>query len=252
MMEECQDTSSDVTFNAEKGQRPLYVGSFLMGLGLCCLFFVYPSMMLSDMEVSETKAHHLMALICVMAAFTSPFLAFGSLNCAVAVSLLAFVAFVACHIFKFVGLGWTYFAAGPFLAFVQWGHFSLLAGKAKVWLEASKAAPHMIIALVVLAFFQSKDGFKNALLAFNIIVLALAGLCHMVHMASSISKDQSKHSSGKEVKRTRLFWFYLRDNQLHLLLPMVFFTGLFEAFMSKEFIMVSTKYFPLLMELLEM
>ena len=164
------------------------------------------------------------------------------------------MAFVACHIYKFVGLGWNYLAAGPFLAFIQWSHFSLLAGRAKAWLQASKALPHLVIAIVLLSFFQSKDAtarFKPTILAFNIIVLALAGLCQVVHIyntpaQSHKAEKQSKAAScvltmtnEKRRPMVHLLWFYLRDNHLHLLLPLAFFIGLFEAFMAKEFIMVS-------------
>ena len=125
-----------------------------------------------------------------MAAFASPFLAFGGAsneskfyNTLGLLSVMMFLAFVSCHIYKFVGLGWTYLAAGPFLAFIQWGHFSLLAGRAKAWLQASKALPHLVISLVLMSFFQSKDEgparFKTTIFAFNIIVLALAGLCQV-------------------------------------------------------------------------
>merc|ERR1712223_670192 len=178
---------------------------------------------------------------------------------------MAFVAFVTCHIYKFVGLGWTYFAAGPFLAFIQWGHFSLLAGKAKAWLQASKALPHLVIAIVLLSFFQSKDAtarFKPTILAFNIIVLALAGLCQVVHIYNTsmvkailtlpqpqarddgLFQKQSKvltMINEKSRPLAHLLRFYLKDNHLHLLLPLAFFIGLFEAFMAKEFIMVSTR-----------
>jgi nitrate reductase gamma subunit len=86
MMDDCQDEaiwSSQGEKDQHKRQRPLLVGSFLLGLGLCCLFFVYPAMMIADMEaeekaadrMSETKANHLLALICIMAAFASPLLA---------------------------------------------------------------------------------------------------------------------------------------------------------------------------------
>ena len=85
-MDDCQDEaiwSSQGEKDQHKRQRPLLVGSFLLGLGLCCLFFVYPAMMIADMEaeekaadrMSETKANHLLALICIMAAFASPLLA---------------------------------------------------------------------------------------------------------------------------------------------------------------------------------
>ena len=85
-MDDCQDEaiwSSQGERDQHKRQRPLLVGSFLLGLGLCCLFFVYPAMMIADMEaeekaanrMSETKANHLLALICIMAAFASPLLA---------------------------------------------------------------------------------------------------------------------------------------------------------------------------------
>ena len=141
--------------------------------------------------MSETKEKHLLALICIMAAFASPLLAFGGAsndsnyyNMLGLLSVMAFVTFITCHIYKFVGLGWTYLAAGPFLAFIQWGHFSLLRGRAKAWLQASKALPHLIISLVLLSFFQSRDEalasrFKTTIFAFNIIVLALAGLCQV-------------------------------------------------------------------------
>jgi nitrate reductase gamma subunit len=91
MMDDCQDEaiwSSQGEKDQHKRQRPLLVGSFLLGLGLCCLFFVYPAMMIADMEaeekaadrMSETKANHLLALICIMAAFASPLLAFRLKN----------------------------------------------------------------------------------------------------------------------------------------------------------------------------
>ena len=112
------------------------------------------------------------------------------------VSVTVFVAFVTCHIYKFVGLGWIYLAAGPFLAFIQWSHFSLLAGRAKAWLQASKALPHLVISLVLLSFFQSKDAqgsrLKTTILAFNIIVLALAGLCQLVHLYNTPPEAQSQ------------------------------------------------------------
>ena len=44
-------------------------------------------------------------------------------------------------------------------------------------------------------------------------------------------------------KRPYFLTFYVKDNRLHLLLPMVFFLGLFEAFMSKNFLMVSISIF---------
>jgi len=274
MMDDCQDEaiwSSQGEKDQHKRQRPLLVGSFLLGLGLCCLFFVYPAMMIADMEaeekaadrMSETKANHLLALICIMAAFASPLLAlrFSDSNLMGLVSVTVFVAFVTCHIYKFVGLGWIYLAAGPFLAFIQWSHFSLLPGRAKAWLQASKALPHLVISLVLLSFFQSKDAqgsrLKTTILAFNIIVLALAGLCQLVHLyntppeaQSQSAQKQSKVLTMTNEKRSccsaprplqHLLWFYLKDNHLHLLLPMAFFIGLFEAFMAKEFIMVSTR-----------
>lgn len=232
VMDDCQDVT-----RGEKGrQRPLYVGSFLLGLGLSCLFFVYPSMMISHMEVSETKANHLMALICVMAAFSSPMLAFGK-SASLYLSLVLFMAFVTCHICQFVGLGWNYFAAGPFLAFIQWGHLSLLPGKAKTWLVASRGLPHLVTAILLLAFFQSKE----ALLSFNLIILALAGLCQLVfNMNSQKATSIQPKSQSKHVKKLANFiYFYLKDNHLCLILPMVFFTGLYEGFMAKHFIMVS-------------
>ena len=226
-------------------------------------------MMITDMQqeedqLSETKANHLLALLCIVAAFASPMLVFSSdSNLMGLVSVMAFVPFVTCHIYKFVGLGWTYLAAGPFLAFIQWGHFSLLAGKAKAWLQASKALPHLVIAIVLLSFFQSKDAtarFKPTILAFNIIVLALAGLCQVVHIYNTsmvkailtlpqpqarddgLFQKQSKvltMINEKSRPLAHLLRFYLKDNHLHLLLPLAFFIGLFEAFMAKEFIMVS-------------
>ena len=44
-------------------------------------------------------------------------------------------------------------------------------------------------------------------------------------------------------KRPYFLTFYVKDNRLHLLLPMAFFLGLFEAFMSKNFLMVSISIF---------
>ena len=59
MMDDCQDEaiwSSQGEKDQHKRQRPLLVGSFLLGLGLCCLFFVYPAMMIADMEAEEKAA----------------------------------------------------------------------------------------------------------------------------------------------------------------------------------------------------
>ncbi len=165
MMDKCQD-ENDATFLHGGGhhqQRPLLVGSFLLGIGLSCLFFVYPSMMISDMAVSESKTNHLMALICVMAALASPLLALGVSGTALMGVILAFVVFVACHIFQFVGLGWNYFAAGPLLAFIQWGHFSLLAGS-KV--EVNRAQNSMISKQ-----FQNSAQHQNSNLAIHNLLL---------------------------------------------------------------------------------
>ncbi len=123
------------------------------------------------------------------------------------------------------------------------------------WLQASKGLPHLVIALALLAFFQSKDGFKTVL-SFNIIALALAALCQLVHVFSSSNKghdglqcshvlveEQSKgltmtNDGAKKKSLAHLLSFYLKDNQLHLLLPMALFAGLLEAFMAKQFIAV--------------
>ena len=76
-------------------------------------------------------------------------------------------------------------------------------------------------------------------------------LCQVVHIyntpaQSHKAEKQSKAAScvltmtnEKRRPMVHLLWFYLRDNHLHLLLPLAFFIGLFEAFMAKEFIMVS-------------
>ena len=76
-------------------------------------------------------------------------------------------------------------------------------------------------------------------------------LCQVVHIyntpaQSHKAEKQSKAAScvltmtnEKRRPMVHLLWFYLRDNHLHLLLPLAFFIGLFEAFMAKDFIMVS-------------
>ena len=64
---------------------------------------------------------------------------------------------------------------------------------------------------------------------------------------TSFSKDpRPKKSKGEVMMLSKSKWrrpyfltFYVKDNQLHLMLPLVFFLGLFEAFMSKTFLMVS-------------
>ena len=64
---------------------------------------------------------------------------------------------------------------------------------------------------------------------------------------TSFSKEPSpKKSKGQVMMLSKSKWrrpyfltFYVKDNQLHLMLPLVFFLGLFEAFMSKTFLMVS-------------
>ena len=89
-------------------------------------------------------------------------------------------------------------------------------------------------------------------------------LCQVVHIyntpaQSHKAEKQSKAAScvltmtnEKRRPMVHLLWFYLRDNHLHLLLPLAFFIGLFEAFMAKEFIMVSqnTALFFLSIEML--
>ena len=222
----------------DKGQRPLLVGSFLIGIGLSCLFLVNPIMMIDNSEVSETRANHLMALLCILATLASPALAFANMFKMLGISLLVFIAFVVCHIF-----GWTllaYLALGPFLAFIQWGQFGLLAFKAKrvtTWLLAAKALPHLIVALVLFAFCKTANGFTS-ILTLNLIFLALAGLCQAVHYGTTLEKGQSTKMTNERWRKKSLLAFYLKDNQLHMLLPMAFFVGLFEAFMAKEFITV--------------
>ena len=64
---------------------------------------------------------------------------------------------------------------------------------------------------------------------------------------TSFSKEPSpKKSKGQVMMLSKSKWrrpyfltFYVKDNQLHLMLPLVFFLGLFEAFMSKTFLTVS-------------
>ena len=221
----------------DKGQRPLLVGSFLIGIGLSCLFLVNPIMMIEGSKVSETRANHLMALLCLLATLASPALAFANMFKMLSISLLVFIAFIVCHIF-----GWTllaYLALGPFLAFVQWGQFGLLAFKASKagWLLAAKALPHLIVALVLFAFCKTANGFTS-ILTLNLIFLALAGLCQAVHDCTTLERDQSTKMINERWRKKSLLAFYLKDNQLHMLLPMAFFLGLFEAFMAKEFITV--------------
>merc|ERR1719412_3263409 len=81
------------------GQRPLLVGSGLLGLAIACFLYVYPSMLVQEMGVSETKVNHLMALICITAALASPCVAFSSLSLLVGISVMAFSAFVTLQIF---------------------------------------------------------------------------------------------------------------------------------------------------------
>ena len=223
----------------DKGQRPLLVGSFLMGIGLSCIFLVNPAMMITNADVTETRSHHLMALLCIMATLASPALAFANIFKMLSFSLLVLIAFVICHI-----LGWTllsYLALGPFLASLQWGQFSLLAFRSLAWLQAAKALPHLLVALVLFAFCKTANGFTS-ILTLNLIFLVLAGLCQCVHfgIATTAPKPEEKQSKKMTNERKKsLLAFYLKDNQLHMLLPMAFFVGLFEAFMAKEFITVS-------------
>ena len=222
----------------DKGQRPLLVGSFLMGIGLSCIFLVNPAMMISNAEVVEARSHHLMALLCIMATLASPALAFANIFKMLSLSLLVLIAFVICHIFRWTLL--SYLALGPFLAFLQWGQFSLLAFRSLAWLQAAKALPHLLVALVLFAFCKTANGFTS-ILTLNLIFLALAGLCQCVHFGIAKAPEPEEKQSKKMTneRRKSLWSFYLKDNQLHMLLPMAFFVGLFEAFMAKEFITVS-------------
>ena len=136
-------------------------------------------------EKTETHGERLLALICVMAAFGSPLLAFGSSLISSVASLMVFLAFVSCHILDF-GLAWAYLLTGPFLAFIQWSQFGdLKAAKADVWLQAFKGLPNLVIAVLLWGLFQSqesasRDKVKNTVLAFNVLGMVLAGLCQIL------------------------------------------------------------------------
>ena len=56
-------------------------------------------MLIQEMEVSETKVNHGMALICISAALASPCVAFSNLSILLGISVMAFSAFVTLQIF---------------------------------------------------------------------------------------------------------------------------------------------------------
>ena len=81
------------------GQRPLLVGSGLLGLAVACFLYVYPTMLIEEMGVSETKVNHVMALICITAALASPCVAFSNLSLLLGISVMVFSAFITLQIF---------------------------------------------------------------------------------------------------------------------------------------------------------
>lgn len=99
-MDQCQKIDEDAggLETSHKGQRPLLVGSFLLGTALSCFIYVNPSVMITELGMSENKANHLLALIFLVAAFTSPVLGFGNIPALMGISLLALVAIMILHI----------------------------------------------------------------------------------------------------------------------------------------------------------
>lgn len=235
MMDESQE---DSLRNSEKGQRPLILGSLLLGVALSCFIYVNPTLMISEMGVSEAKVNHLLALICVLAALASPALAFMNRALMMAISIPIFVAFLTLNHFNMAPLAMTYAAFGPFLAFIQWGPLLLCKKATLAWHQAASGWPHLIVALVL----QSKAKAEPLCLAVNVLSLALAGLCQIVYMCCNTEeKAEVKNLESKRPKVVAPLRLYLKDNRVHMLLPLAFFIGLFEAFMARHFILVSSE-----------
>ena len=78
----------------------------------------------------------------------------------------------------------AYLASGPFLAFVYWGYFCLLAkSTTKFWLMAFKGWSYVLVGVVLkLTLLQSKNGAAfTTMMSACLLSLVLGGLCQLVH-----------------------------------------------------------------------
>ena len=78
----------------------------------------------------------------------------------------------------------AYLASGPFLAFVYWGYFCLLAkSTTKFWLMAFKGWSYVLVGVVLkLTLLQSKNGAAfTTMMSVCLLSLVLGGLCQLVH-----------------------------------------------------------------------
>jgi hypothetical protein len=165
-----------------------------------------------------------------------------------------------------------YFATGPFLACLQLGHLCQLPKPSVVsWLKVAKALPLVIVSILLrLLTLQSKattekgqplpssessaKQFTTTLLTVMIITLVLAGLAQVVQHFTAKDfpptesvDDVNKKSDniGDDDRQKGIVGPLVNVLNKDLLLfvhPMAFFTGLFEAFMTRYFLMVSSCY----------
>ena len=74
-----------------------------------------------------------------------------------------------------------YLAAGPFLAFMHWGQFCLLA-KTKLWLMAFKGWSYVVVGVVLkLTLIQTNKKNFTTMMSICLLSLALGGLCQIVY-----------------------------------------------------------------------
>ena len=76
-----------------------------------------------------------------------------------------------------------YLAAGPFLAFMHWGQFCLLA-KPKLWLMTFKGWSYVVVGMVLKLTLIQTTNTKNhftTMMSICLLSLALGGLCQIVY-----------------------------------------------------------------------
>ena len=325
MMEVCQQ--SGLVEEEKDGGRPLFFAYFGAGLALSCLFYVNPSTLMSpevndidNRKSTQTKANLHLALLYLAAALAGPIIApnydhvkrrlYASTSGCLAILVFMALSMVLA-IFE-IAMPFLYLALGPWLAMLQFGHFSFLSPNKKTrsseeqeivkcnatssaainislesGLRAAKGWPPLFLGLLLNLILRYDDEKASALktpeakpimdrsasvpenllspakfstlLCLIIIALVVSLLATIVVLVNvrdaeaveavnpSIKRGHQRSQPEVDKKRnrkccyiiTKLLRLYGKDTRLHMILPLAFFSGLFEAYMARDFLVVS-------------